>query len=304
MVSDDTEHACLTAQALIRSGGDPQLFLTDLARRLRWWFTALPAGVGLATARACLKLWLGCSPHRSGVFAAGNGPAMRSAIIGVVAGDDSGRIRQLVAVSTRLTHTDPKAEAGALVAALAAHTAATVEPIAATDTFFQQIRANKAAFGPTFLQRLDTVRRSVVAGQSTVDFAVEVGLRRGVTGYIEHTVPIALHAWLSHPGNYRSAVVSAITCGGDTDTLAAIVGGGVGGGVGKTGIPAEWLGGIWEWPRSIGWIERLGERLANVAVDGTPGSPLPLPLWAVPPRNLFFLALILCHGFRRLLPPY
>ena len=41
----------------------------------------LPAGVGLATARACLKLWLGFSPERSGIYSAGNGPAMRSAVL-------------------------------------------------------------------------------------------------------------------------------------------------------------------------------------------------------------------------------
>src|SRR3954471_18836892 len=80
MASDDTEHACLTAQALITSAGDAERFAGDLARRLRWWFLGLPAGIGRATARACLKLWLGYPPGRSGVFSAGNGPAMRSPI--------------------------------------------------------------------------------------------------------------------------------------------------------------------------------------------------------------------------------
>src|SRR5215212_8885578 len=47
MVSDDTEHACLTAQALLISAGDPDRFERSLAWRLRWWLLALPAGVGL-----------------------------------------------------------------------------------------------------------------------------------------------------------------------------------------------------------------------------------------------------------------
>ncbi|TVS08433.1 MAG: hypothetical protein EA424_28605 [Planctomycetaceae bacterium] len=42
----------------------------------------LPAGVGMATARACLKLWLGFPPKRSGVDSAGNGPAMGKAVLG------------------------------------------------------------------------------------------------------------------------------------------------------------------------------------------------------------------------------
>ena len=37
MVSDDTEHACMTAQALLASAGDPDLFARDLAWRLRLW---------------------------------------------------------------------------------------------------------------------------------------------------------------------------------------------------------------------------------------------------------------------------
>jgi ADP-ribosylglycohydrolase len=67
-ISDDTEHGCLTAQSLIMSAGDPGLFLRSLAWRLRWWFVGLPAGVGMTTARSCMKLWLAYSPGRSGVF--------------------------------------------------------------------------------------------------------------------------------------------------------------------------------------------------------------------------------------------
>ena len=69
--SDDTEHACLTAQALLMSGGDATRFARDLARRLRWWFLGLPAGIGRATLRACLRLWVG--------FAAGAVGCLRQA---------------------------------------------------------------------------------------------------------------------------------------------------------------------------------------------------------------------------------
>jgi ADP-ribosyl-[dinitrogen reductase] hydrolase len=87
MISDDTEHAFMTGQALLEAQGDVERFRRALAWKLRWWFVALPAGVGLATARACIRLWLGVPPERSGVQSAGNGPAMRSAIIGAVFAD-------------------------------------------------------------------------------------------------------------------------------------------------------------------------------------------------------------------------
>jgi ADP-ribosyl-[dinitrogen reductase] hydrolase len=121
MVSDDTEHACFTAQALITSGGDLHRFRRRLARSLRWWLLGLPAGVGLATARAILKLWVGVPPTRSGVYSAGNGPAMRAPILGVALGADPERLKAFVGASTALTHSDPRAHAAALAVALAAH---------------------------------------------------------------------------------------------------------------------------------------------------------------------------------------
>ena len=124
MVSDDTEHACFTARALLLAGKDAVAFDRHLASSLRWWLAGLPAGVGLATLRAILKSCLGLGPERSGVRSAGNGPAMRSAIIGVAWGPTPEVMAEWVRRSTRLTHTDPKAFHGALAVALAAHQAA------------------------------------------------------------------------------------------------------------------------------------------------------------------------------------
>ena len=118
MVSDDTEHACITAQALIASGGQTRIFRRQMAWRLRFWLLGLPAGIGLATLKALVKLWLGFSPEHSGVFSAGNGPAIRSPILGAAIADRE-QLKAWVRISTRLTHTDPKAEQGAWVIALA-----------------------------------------------------------------------------------------------------------------------------------------------------------------------------------------
>ncbi len=119
MVSDDTEHTWMVGQALLASGYDVERFAHELAWRMRWWLLRLPAGVGLATARAILKLWCGFSPTRSGVWSAGNGPAMRAALLGACLADDPERLHRFVRASTRLTHVDPRAESGALIVALA-----------------------------------------------------------------------------------------------------------------------------------------------------------------------------------------
>jgi ADP-ribosyl-[dinitrogen reductase] hydrolase len=302
MVSDDTEHTCFVAASYLAAGDDLDRFERELARRLRWWLLCVPAGVGLATLRATLKLWLGVPPSRSGVRSAGNGPAMRSAILGAMC-DDRERLRASVHRTSRLTHTDPRAEHGALAVALAAHLAARTDDI----TPNEYVRQFAELAGPTaseMTQLLEQVAVSVAEGRTTREHADAMGLSRGVTGFVCHTVPICIHAWLSHPRDYRAAVESVIRCGGDTDTTAAITGGIVGAAVGRAGIPDEWIAGIWEWPRTVAWMEEL----AVVVAVGSRSEPAPtvpsLPVWGLMGRNGLFAAIVLTHGFRRLLPPY
>ena len=302
MTSDDTEHTCLLAQSLIVSAGQTDRFVSDFSRRLRFWLLGLPAGVGLATLKSVIKLWLSYSGADSGVRSAGNGPAMRSALIGVCFGHEPDRMRALVGASTRITHTDERAEVGALAVALAAHFSAEHE-VSSRD----YIAALQAMLGPRDGEFLDLIERaaaSAAAGESSADFARKIGCPHGVSGYIYHTVPVVLQTWMRHRDHYAQGIAEIIRCGGDTDTTAAILGAIVGAGVGRDGIPESWLDGIREWPRTIPWMERLGRRLAEVCADREARQALPLSVSGLFLRNFVFLLLVLAHGFRRVLPPY
>ena len=178
MVSDDTEHTLFVAQALLAHPEDAAAFQRCLAWKLRLWLLGLPAGIGLATLKAILKLWLGFPPSRSGVWSAGNGPAMRSAIIGAYFFDDVEQRREFVSAAARLTHTDPKAETAALAVAAAAalsvgQNAGSAEawlaglPGLGTDDDWKEI-----------CRKLST---ALAAGRSVSEFADELGLQRGVT---------------------------------------------------------------------------------------------------------------------------
>ncbi len=302
MVSDDTEHTCMVAQALCASPANPDAFARHFARRLRWWLLGLPAGIGSATLRATLKLWLGLPPSHSGVFSAGNGPAMRSPLLGAAI-DDLESLRAFVRASTRITHTDPKACHAALAVALAAWCAK--RGLDTPEAFFGQHRSMaRADSSEEFDSLMTRVERSVAASDSTDFFAEQLGCRQRVSGYAYRTVPVALHAWLCRPRDYAAAVSSVIECGGDTDTTAAIVGAIVGCGVGPAGIPSEWLAGLWEWPRSVAWMRRLAETTAEAVATGDslrPPRVFPVVGWA---RNAIFLGMVLGHVARRLLPPY
>ena len=303
LTSDDTEHACMTAQSLIASGGEPELFARSLAWRLRFWLLGLPGGVGWATLRACAKLWMGFSPERSGVFSAGNGPAMRAPVLGVYEPHDTERLKALVRASTRLTHTDPRAEEGALAVALAASYATREGADGANhpDRFFAFLRSHLR--DDELLGHLRRAEEFLARGASVAEFADALGLADGVTGYIFHTVPVALYAWLRFPEDFRAAVESVVVFGGDTDTTGAIVGELSGATLGPGAIPREWLDGIREWPRTVAWLRGLGGALA-AAKPGAPVTPPSLCWPALELRNLFFLGVVLLHGFRRLLPPY
>src|SRR5580692_3015499 len=64
MVSDDTEHTLMVAQALLEHPDNATAFQRALAWKFRWWFAGLPGGVGLATAKSCIKLWMGFAPEK------------------------------------------------------------------------------------------------------------------------------------------------------------------------------------------------------------------------------------------------
>ena len=95
----------------------------------------------------------------------------------------------------------------------------------------------------------------------------------------------------------------AVRLGGDTDTVAAIVGGLAGAAGGPATIPRAWLTGMQEAPRSVAWITALGERLARCFGQSPARSdegPLALSWPRLVLRNLKFAAIVLTHGFARL----
>ena len=305
MVSDDTEHACFVAQAIIRSKGDVEEFQNQLARSLRWWLLGLPAGIGFATLRSIIKLWFGIPPTKSGVFSAGNGPAMRSPILGVAFGYDAKLLKQYVKASTEITHRDPKAFYAAFAVALASL------DIVCADTQWQEDFQ-------TSLKRLlpdegarefhDLVERAKISAENNepvTKFAESIGSKKGISGYSYHTVPCVFQVWFKYGDDFETGLQEIIKAGGDTDTAGAIYGGIVGARVGKDAIRKSWINNIIEWPRTVSWMERLGCAVADAV--GEPPSNATCPRYFIPGilvRNVCFLLVVLAHEFRRLVPSY
>lgn len=295
MVSDDTDHSIFVAQCLARHPDNAERFARELAWRFRFWLLCLPAGIGLATLRSILRLWCGVPCSRSGVFSAGNGAAMRSAIIGVVHAENSESRHRYTHVSTVITHTDPKAEFGA-------------RAIAEVAAFLTR---NGTRPSPEQLEEMlmnagqgeeweDAIRRTMAACRSGVveDALACDGRRRGVSGYILHTLPAAVPAWYLHFGDFRKTIETVALLGGDTDTVAAIAGSLAGITCTREGIPEQWVNGILDHPHGVEYLSELANTLAFGQNKNTGFS------WLLFPRGIIFTLAVLCHGVRRIFPPY
>ena len=301
MVSDDTEHTLMVAQALLEHPDNATEFQRALAWKFRWWFAGLPGGVGLATAKSCIKLWMGFAPEKCAVVSAGSGPPMRSAIIGAYFAMEPEQRKAFVLASTRLTHWSWQAETAALAVAESAVLAITNQHGDASTVLDALVKLSEESEWQSIIFKMKT---SLAEAHSVSDFVRSLNLKRGVTGYSLHVVPVALYTWLRHPDDFRTALAAALDCGGDTDTVGAILGALSGAVVGKTGIPIEWLNGIWEWPRSVSFMEKIAANLAEQKSSRQPVGSVGYFWPAIILRNFVFISAVLVHGFRRLAPPY
>ncbi len=299
MVSDDTDHTLFIAQALLAHPDSVRCFSRRLGWSLRGWLLSLPAGIGMATGKAIIKLWLGFPPHKSGIYSAGNGAAMRVAPIGAFFAEDEHKLSEYVHASTIITHCDPRAEVGALA-------------VAGVVAWCFQTGANERIDREKLLELLRTcgsslewsdllysMRVAIAEDKTVAEYADALGQQKGVSGYVYRSVPVALYAWYRHFGDYEATLSAIYSLGGDTDTVGAIAGAMTGAVVGEQGIPEDWVVGLSDWPRNVPLLCDVADRLA-VGETGPVRYFWPATL----PRNLIFLAIVLLHGFRRLLPPY
>ena len=295
--SDDTEHTAMVGCALLDSKTEVDRFEKSWVGYLQKWLLTLPAGIGFGTLRAVAKSFFVSSKHY-GVFTAGNGPAMRSALLGLIAHDDE-RLMQLNRVCTRTTHTDPKAEEGALLVARAARFAS-LNPDINPREFLRQTRQEIS--GGELSQHLAAIEQGLDEGLTPREFAELRGWEKGPTGYINQSVPSAIYCWAYSPKDFRSVVTNAVLLGGDTDSVAAIAGAIAGAGCGQSKIPKDWQGQLVEWPRTKLWMKNLSLSLHELISNGKP-NPTPSLLWGRSIlRNLLFGATILALYFRRFIP--
>ncbi len=184
---------------------------------------------------------------------------MRSAIFGVCFGEDLENLKDWVLRATRITHTDPKAFYGALSISIAAYMSASHEQILIQEYLDNLTQALKEYDSNEFISLMRQAANSASVNQNVQDFAETIGSKNGISGYVYHTVPCVIQTWFRYENDFSGGLKEIISAGGDTDTTAAILGAIIGAKVWKKGIINEWRQQILEWPKTINWMEEMGE---------------------------------------------
>ena len=295
MWSDDTEQTIMIAQALLASDGDVKKFTHSFAWELRWWILGMPAATGLATAKAIVKLWLGFPAHKSGIFSAGNGSAMRTAPIAAMFPNDAEKRKLFSDAQTRITHSDPKAAIATL--AVTEGVALLLKSEKSPDLFPCLLSISD---DEEWMNLMDQLKRSLENGETLSEFLNAIGARpeKGISGYVYQTVPAVFFLGIRNEWDFEKTISQVIQAGGDTDTTAAIAGALCGAFGGTKSIPPEWVNGVKDWPVGISHLPPLARALENRLKMRIRPHWSPLLIL----RNLLFLGTVLIHGFARLLP--
>jgi ADP-ribosyl-[dinitrogen reductase] hydrolase len=290
-VSDDTELSALVAQSLLLAPDDAERCALELSRALLGWALRLPWGAGLGTLRACARIGLRRRP--TGVRSAGNGAAMRAAVVGACFHDWPQRRQRLGRALARVTHTDARAVDGALFAAELAAAAVAQHPPRLAPAGFEHALA--VAAQPELGAALERARDLAAAGASVETAAAHLG----TSGYVVHSVPFAAFCLLRHDGDVLGTLSEAVGAGGDADSIGAVLGAWLGSLHGASGLPQALVGRLQRGPFGRAHLEALGRALARI--DLGPEVPR-FSRAAALARNLALYPVVLLHGLRRLVP--
>jgi poly(ADP-ribose) glycohydrolase ARH3 len=247
--SDDTQ----LARALllgVRDAGrwEPSAFAARVAELFR---TGQPVGAGPGTRAAAERLNAGVGWQKAGAPApyAGNGGAMRVAPLGILLAEDLAELIEAAAEQCRVTHQDPRCAGGAVAIAGAAALAARPGPVDGRRLLREladmvgKINAEMAGVVRALDTWLDLPPPD--ARERLREAGLDPGegpVWRGISTHVVPSVAWSLYSALRSPDDYWTAVRTAIEVGGDTDTMASMAGGIVGGRVGISGLPEALLG--------------------------------------------------------------
>ncbi len=245
--TDDTQMARAILLSLVERGCVDE---ADIARKFAsLWAEGTIVGRGIACTEAAERIIAGVSWKQSGAEAgrAGNGAAMRAAPLGLyLHAAEPAELRAKVVSTSRITHTDPRAQAGAVAVAAAVASNVTAESID-REHLCGLLVEHTGAVDAGFATHMERLPRWLDAAEE--DALAEIrcaGLAAGaqpdwpgISPFVIPTVLVSLYAFMRTPSDWREAVRFVIAAGGDVDTTGAITGAIAGAFLGEGALPQD-----------------------------------------------------------------
>lgn len=270
--TDDSQLARELAQSVAARGRfEPE----DYARRIAAIFAEERiVGRGRATEAAAHRLARGVPWQQAGAPPpdAGNGGAMRAAPIGWLCRSDDPALVRLACDQARITHADPRSQAGA--AAIAMAVAMAIEDAALDRPAIASVAKAVAPVSPVMAEALgvleslvdappDEAHPAIAALGSTPETRAADPWAGTISPFVVPSVTWALYSAWQAQGDYWETVCIAISGGGDADTTAAMAGAISGAKRGIDGLPAS-LGrrvndqGQWQYDALVALAGQIG----------------------------------------------
>jgi len=186
---------------------------------------------------------------------------MRVSPVGLFYHHDMEALREAAIEQANITHVHPLGQWGAVMQASLVRLALLQESEKPLKKEEMIIQLREVLWpGPVEYQKALNEIEKMVAHEKQL--GVQEVVRRLGNGIEAHrSVPTACYIALIHSPNVREAIQAAISLGGDTDTIAGMVGAIVGAHVGERGLPAEWIEQMEDGPRGRSFARHLAEKL-------------------------------------------
>jgi poly(ADP-ribose) glycohydrolase ARH3 len=260
--TDDTDMTLALAESIVESGTvDPEDIASKFSQRCD-----LTRGYGIGTIKAVLALRAGAAWHQvsrivfeKGSF--GNGAAMRVSPVGLFFHHNLEALRKAAMDQSNVTHTHPLGQWGAVMQASSVGLALLQDPRKPLKKEEIIIELREILWpGPVEYQKALNEMENIFALGKKIE-AKEIVHRLGNGIEAHRSVPSASTLALIYSPDFQDAIRAAISLGGDTDTIAGMVGAIIGAHVGERGLPAEWIELLEEGLRGRSFARELAGRL-------------------------------------------
>ncbi len=234
--SDETQQMLLLAETVAEKRG---FLIEPFAARLVDWYHRQKTRAewrfpGNTCMNACRKLATGTPWQMSGSMSAGVIASARVAPLGLFYARNANAMRDAIEKSCKITHTDPKVVAGAMVLARIIQVGVEGQDLG-IDGLINGCIEKCQPYSPELVKKLAGLK-----DQLKLDPKLAIS-NIGNTGYVLDAIPAAVYCYLKWYDRFDDMIVAAANIGGDSDAIAAMAGAMFGATRGLTAIPARWL---------------------------------------------------------------